>query len=70
MSILPGEQDDDGQTTYEDTGHDENACPHDPVEGDDTRAVVVAGLAALGTREAHEHVTVVVLVVLSLRQYI
>jgi hypothetical protein len=63
IAILPGEQNDDRQTAYDDARQNEYRSAHDPVQGHDAWTVVLAGFAALRTLQALEHSRLAVLVV-------
>jgi hypothetical protein len=48
-AILPGEENNDRQTAYDDAGQDEYRRAHYPVQGHNTGTVILAGFAALRT---------------------
>ena len=60
MTVAPSENGDDGQTADDDDLQNEDGRPHDPVEGDDARAVVFADVASLRAGQALECAYVVV----------
>jgi hypothetical protein len=63
IAILPGEQNDDRQTAYDDARQNEYCSANDPVQGHDAGTVVLAGFAAFRTLQALEHSRQAVLVV-------
>lgn len=67
VSVLPCEQDDYGEAADAHAGHDEDGSPHDPVERHDAGTAVFTELTTLRTRKTDEHLTAIVLVVISLR---
>ncbi len=60
MAVSPGEEGHCRQTADDDDLQDEDGGPHDPVEGDDARTVVLAHVAAFRTRQTLVLVLVVV----------
>ena len=60
MAVSPGEEGHCRQTADDDDLQDEDGRPHDPVEGDDARAVVLAHVAAFRTLQTLVLVLVVV----------
>lgn len=62
-AILPGEENDDRQTADDDAGQDEYGRAHDPVQGHNTGAIILAGLTALCALQTLEHSWLAILVV-------
>jgi hypothetical protein len=68
MAVLPGEQNDDRQTAYDDARQNEDRSAHDPVQGHNTGTVVLAGFTALRTLQTLEQRRVAVLVAHTLQR--
>jgi hypothetical protein len=63
IAILPGEENNNRQTAYDDARQNEYRSAHDPVQGHDAGTVVLAGFTALRALQTLEHSRLAVLVV-------
>lgn len=63
VAILPGEENNNRQTAYDDAGQDEYGRAHYPVQGHNTGTVILAGLTALCALQTLEHSRLAILVV-------